>query len=177
VKNLSQAAALLAALASTDRLAVLTAVAVRGNSSLADVATDTGLATRAVVKEAVRLADCGLLTMNGQQIAANLAPIRAAADAIESALPTTRLLASDPLLARHFRHGRLVAVPDDLGLRHRLADLVVQLLPADRELTEKEVNDLLGEVYDDHAALRRLLADLGRVTRKGSAGYRVARRG
>ncbi|MGA8116892.1 MAG: DUF2087 domain-containing protein [Actinocatenispora sp.] len=172
MKELSRAAARLATLASADRLAVLTAVASRGAGTLAEVAADTGQSVRTVVKEAVRLAECGLLTIDGQRLTADLAPLRTDADTVESVLPTTRLLAEDPRLARHFRHGRLVAVPDELSLRHRLADLLAQLLPADRELTEHEVNELLGEVYDDHAALRRLLADMGRVTRDGSARYR-----
>jgi hypothetical protein len=174
MKDLSRAVALLAALASADRLAVLTAVAARGCNTVAQVATDTGLATRAVIKEAVRLADCGLLTINGRQLTADLALLRSTADTIESGLPTTRLLADDPELARYFRHGRLVAVPDDLKLRHRLADVVVRLLPADREMTEQEINDSVGRVFDDYATLRRLLADMGRVTRNGSAQYRVA---
>lgn len=140
---------------------------------MAQIATDTGLATRAVIKEAVRLAECGLLTINGQQLTADLALLRSTANTIEAGLPTTRLLTDDPVLARHFRHGRLVAVPDDLKLRHRLANVVVQLLQTDREMTKQEVNDLVGQVFDDHATLRRLLADMGRVTRNGSAQYRV----
>lgn len=173
MRDISTAAALLAALGSAERLSLLAAVGSGRAGTVAEAATETGLPVRQVVKEAARLADCGLLDLAGQQLSADLTVLAGAADALDAAQPTAPMLADDPVLARHFRHGRLRAVPDDLALRHRLADLAATLLPADTTLTEAEVNAALHELYDDHAALRRLLADFGRVTRDGSARYRV----
>ncbi|BCJ32014.1 DUF2087 domain-containing protein [Actinocatenispora sera] len=173
MRDISTAAALLAALGSADRLALLTAVGTGRAGTVTDAAAETGLPVRRVLKEAARLADCGLLRLDGQRVSADLAVLAGAADALDAAQPTAALLADDPVLARHFRHGRLRAVPEDLALRHRLADLAATLLPPDTTLTETEVNAALHELYDDHAALRRLLADFGRVTRDGSARYRV----
>ncbi|BCJ33726.1 hypothetical protein Athai_12290 [Actinocatenispora thailandica] len=173
MREISTAAAMLAALGRTERLGILAAVGSGRAGTVTEAAAETGLPVRRVLKEAARLADCGLLRLDGQRLSADLGALATAADALDATLPTSRPLADDPVLARHFRHGRLIAVPEDLALRHRLADLAATLLPADTTLTEAEVNVALHELYDDHAALRRLLADFGRVTRDGSARYRV----
>ena len=130
MRDISTAAALLAALGSAERLALLAAVGSGRADTVADAATETGLPVRRVLKEAARLAGCGLLRIDGQRLSADLAVLSGAADALDAAQPAARLLADDPALARHFRHGRLSAVPDDLALRHRLADLAATLLPA-----------------------------------------------
>ena len=59
-------------------------------------------------------------------------------------------------------------------MKLKLAPMLAKLLPDDRALTEAEVNDLLNQVHDDHAYLRRMLVDFGQLTRDGSANYRRA---
>lgn len=50
--------------------------------------------------------------------------------------------------------------------------LLVRLLPADRSLTEPEVNTALADVADDVAAVRRFLVEEGRLTRDAGRDYR-----
>jgi hypothetical protein len=98
--------------------------------------------------------------------------LRAAAAAIDASFPVTALLAGEPDLGRFFGHGRLVTMPEKPVLKRRIAELLVRLLPADRVLAEAEVNAALRPVHDDVASLRRLMVDLGLVTRNGSSDYR-----
>lgn len=140
--------------------------------SLPAVAAATGRGQRDLAKDLVHLTECGLLAVRGGVVTADLAPLRAAADAVDATHPVTALLADDPDLARLFRHGRLVTWPEDPALWRRIAYLAVRLLPEDAELPEAEVNRLLGQLHDDHATLRRLLVDLRLVTRSGSDHYR-----
>ncbi|RKS78809.1 hypothetical protein BZB76_0243 [Actinomadura pelletieri DSM 43383] len=172
----SRAAAQLTALTSPARLSLLTAVATHeqngGDRSLTAIATALGLTVKALLKEAVRLQEAGLLTMRGQVLSTNLTALRATADLLVQDLPMTRLLRSEPELERFFKHGRLVDLPDKPDVLERLGRLLVQLLPTDRVLTEAEVDRRLAEVHDDHAALRRLLVGLRLVARDAGSDYR-----
>ncbi|NED95040.1 DUF2087 domain-containing protein [Phytoactinopolyspora alkaliphila] len=101
-----------------------------------------------------------------------MTPLSTAADGLLAGLPVTRLLAEEPDLLRFFANGRLTTLPLDRGTRERVAGVLVRLIPAGRVLSEAEVNQMLNEVYDDHATLRRLMVDSGLLTRAGSADYR-----
>ncbi|WP_199487268.1 DUF2087 domain-containing protein [Actinomadura spongiicola] len=172
----SRAAAQLTALTSPARLSLLTAVATHerngGDRSLTAIATALGLTVKALLKEAVRLQEAGLLTMRGQVLSTNLTALRGTADVLVQDLPMTRLLRSEPELERFFKQGRLVDLPDKPDVLERIGRLLVQLLPTDRVLTEAEVDRRLAEVHDDHAALRRLLVGLRLVTRDAGSDYR-----
>jgi uncharacterized protein DUF2087 len=178
VSVVSQAAAMLNALSSPSRLALLCTVAQRSaagqDCSLTAVAEVLGLPMKALVKEVARLQDCGLLKVADRTLSADLTALRGTADALVDDLPAARLLRMAPDLSRYFVHGRLVGVTFDHSVQLRLAPLLAQLLPGDRVLTEAEVNEALNQVHDDHAALRRMLVDLGQLTRDGAANYRRA---
>lgn len=176
MSDLRAAATLLSVLASADRLELLSFV-VRANENCDDctasaAAAATGRDTRSVMRDAARLMECGLLRIDGSGMTARLASLREAADHIDSTFPVAALLAGEPDLARLFSHGQLVAVPDNPALRLRLARLLARLLPAERSLSEAEVNRLLGAVHPDFAATRRLLVDCGLVTRGAGHDYR-----
>lgn len=172
----SRAAGQLTVLSSPVRLRLLAAVADSeendGDRSLTAIADTLGLTVKALMKEAVRLQDAGLLTMNGRVLSTNLPALRETADALVGDLPMTRLLRSDPDLERFFKHGRLVGLPDKPDVLRRIGRLLVELLPPDRTLTEAEVDRRLAEVHDDHVTLRRLLVDLRLVTRDAGSNYR-----
>lgn len=169
----TRAATLLSAVSAPQRVAILSAVVSRGESSLATIADDLAISLKALLKDVVHLQDVGLVSLDGQAISADLSILREAGDALVAGLPIMRLLDDDQNdLARFFRHGRLATFPEDAGTQEQIAALVVQLLPTDRELTETEVNEILGQVHDDHATLRRLLVDYQLVTRRASSGYR-----
>ena len=174
----SQAAAMLNALSSPNRLALLSTVSARAaagqDCSLTSLAAALDLPMKALVKEVARLQECGLLSIDGRTVSADLTALRGTADALGDELPVARLLTMAPDLSRYFVHGRLASMNLDHSVRLRLAPLLARLLPDDRALTEAEVNDLLHQVHDDHATLRRMLVDLGQLTRDGAADYRRA---
>jgi hypothetical protein len=174
----SQASALLNALASPARLALLSAVAQRqatgADRSLGAVAEALGVPMKMLVKDVARLVDCGLLSIADRTLSANLPVLKATATALVDELPIARLLTMAPDLERYFVNGRLAGLTVDHTVKLRLAPLLARLLPDDRVLSEAEVNAVLNQVHDDHAYLRRMLVDCGQLTRDGSAGYRRA---
>ncbi len=179
MSELSSAAERLAALSVSSRLTLLATVAEResrgDDCSMSAVAAAVGRDPKSMVKDAVRLKEAGLVSIEGHILSADLSALGVAADAIDATLPVTRLLAEDPDLERFFKHGRLVKLPENPDYRWRVAQLLARLLPPGRQLSESEVNDLLSQAHSDYAALRRLLVDLKLVTRAASSGYqRVA---
>jgi len=64
-----------------------------------------------------------------------------------------------------FRRGRLVEIPRAPELRLQLLRHGAERFEAGRTYREPEVNELLREVHDDHAALRRYLVDAGLLGR------------
>jgi DNA-binding transcriptional ArsR family regulator len=174
----SQGAAMLNALSSPSRLALLSAVSARAaagqDRSLASLAAALDMPMKTLVKEVARLQDCGLVSLDGRTVTAHLTALRATADAMVDELPVARLLTMAPDLSRYFVHGRLARTNLDHSVQLRLAPLLARLLPDDRALTEAEVNELLHQVHDDHATLRRMLVDLGQLSRDGAADYRRA---
>jgi hypothetical protein len=72
-----------------------------------------------------------------------------------------------------FSRGRLVEIPRVPELRLELLRHLAGRFEAGRAYTEPEVNALLREVHDDHAALRRYLVDAGLLVRDDAgASYR-----
>jgi hypothetical protein len=179
VSTNSHAAALLTALASPARLRLLSTVAERSaagaDCSLAAVAAALDIPVKALVKEVARLQDGGLLVLRGDRtLEADLAPLKAAAEALVGDLPIAGLLSTAPELERYFVNGRLTDLTVDHTVKLKLAPLLARLLPDDRSMTEAEVNATLGQVHHDHAYLRRMLVDFGQLTRDAGANYRRA---
>jgi hypothetical protein len=175
---ISRCAAMLAALSSPDRLTLLATVSARATAgqscSLPAVSEALDMPMKTLVKEVARLEDCGLLKVRDRILSADLSALRLASDSLLGELPIARLLTTAPELERYFANGRLTELTVDHSVKLKLAPMLVRLLPDDRALTEAEVNDLLNQVHDDHAYLRRMLVDFGQLTRDGSANYRRA---
>lgn len=168
----TRAAALVSALSAPQRIAILAAVIARPGIPLGSVADELDVSLKVLMKDVVRLQDVGLVSLDGHTLSADLSALNEAGDALIAELPITQLLDDDPHdLGRFFRLGRLTSFPEDAGTLEQLADLVVRLLPTNSELTEPEVNEILSQVHDDHATLRRLLVDHQLVTRRASSGY------
>jgi len=175
---ISRSAAMLAALSSPERLTLLATVSARAaagqSCSLPAISEALAMPMRTLVKEVARLEDCGLLKVRDRILSADLPALRIASDALLGELPIARLLITAPELERYFANGRLTELTVDHSVKLKLAPMLAKLLPDDRALTEAEVNDLLNQVHDDHAYLRRMLVDFGQLTRDGSANYRRA---
>ncbi|WP_146258989.1 DUF2087 domain-containing protein [Streptomyces tateyamensis] len=173
---LSSAADVLLALSNGRRLAILHAVvelnAQVGPVGLAQLGERVGLDARQLAKEVVRLTEAGLLRRDQGALTAQLGPLGELGEAVAEFTALGRTVPPDSPLRRFLTHGRVTDLPkrpEDLAA---LAAALADLLPADRTLTEAEVNELLGQAGDDVARLRRLLVDLGLVQRSGSAQYR-----
>ena len=175
----SRASALLNALSSADRVALVSSIARRqadrADRRLSTIAADLGVPVKALVKEVTRLRECGLVTVGADRtLAVDLSVLTAAADALVAEMPITGLLRTAPELRRHFVNGRLASRTVDHDVKLRLAPLLARLLPDDRAMTEAEVNAILSQVHDDHAYLRRMLVDFGQLSRDGASNYRRA---
>ncbi|MGX6607390.1 DUF2087 domain-containing protein [Micromonosporaceae bacterium Da 78-11] len=170
----NEASALLNALSSPDRLALLAAVVAAPGRSLADLSAALGVPMKDLVKEVARLQECGLAKVVDRTVSADLSVLRGTADALVATLPIAALLATAPELWRYFSNGRLTGLTVDHQVKLKLAPLLARLLPDERVLSEAEVNEVLHQVHDDHAYLRRMLVDFGQLTRDGSANYRRA---
>jgi hypothetical protein len=174
---LSRAAQQLAALAHPDRMDVIGAVLrleQAGTCSLAALAADQRTDVRAVARHVAVLEAAGLVRVHEHRVLPLTHVLGETSEALLAGVPVVALLREEPDLERFFSFGRLTRVPllSRVDERRRLAGLVVRLLPADRSLTEAEVNRVLAGVMDDVAALRRFLVEEGRLTRRGSQDYR-----
>ncbi len=163
-------------LASTKRQALLAAVSLRVESgestTFSALSTALGRTVKEIGKESSRLIEAGLLTIQENSLISDLCLRWESVEALDSLAPLARAIAERPMTSRFFRHGRLTVVPEDEIKKVEICRVVVQLLPFDRELTEAQVNESLRPVYNDVAALRRLLFDTGMVDRAASTGYR-----
>jgi hypothetical protein len=133
VSEISRAAALLKAMSSPYRLGLLATIADRqaghNDTSAESLAAELNLSVKSVLKEAIRLQECGLVGFHGHTMYADLTPLSAVADALLAELPVTRLLEQEPDLERFFTNGRLTTLPEDASTRARIAHLLVRLLP------------------------------------------------
>ena len=175
---LSRAARQLAALADRERAAVLgSALRLEETTqgcTVAALAADRASDLRTTGRHLATLEAAGLVAVAEHRVLPRVEVLQATVEALLAALPVSALLADDPALGRLFRHGRLTGLPvlARVEERGRLADLLVRLLPADRLLTEAEVNLALADVADDVASVRRFLVEEGRLTRGAGRDYR-----
>jgi hypothetical protein len=80
--------------------------------------------------------------------------------------PIRRLTEREKVIRAFVRDGRLVSIPAKPKKRELLLSFILeQSFPEDREYAEKEVNQRLGLLHSDVAALRRYLVDARLMTR------------
>jgi hypothetical protein len=72
------------------------------------------------------------------------------------------------------RDGRIATIPARLARRRLLFDVVAQGFEPGVRYPERVVNSFLGQLYDDHAALRRYLVDEGFLSRDHGEYWRSA---
>ncbi|CCI86756.1 DUF2087 domain-containing protein [Lactobacillus gigeriorum] len=68
-------------------------------------------------------------------------------------------------LERFLKDGKLITIPRKQKAKEALFDALSEKFEFDRDYSEKEVNAILAEVYDDYAILRRYLVDTKRLAR------------
>ncbi|MCX6827478.1 MAG: DUF2087 domain-containing protein [candidate division Zixibacteria bacterium] len=71
-------------------------------------------------------------------------------------------------VVRHFvRKGRLTALPAQRKKRRYLLEHILQRFELNRVYSEKEVNSMIGELYDDFCTVRREFIMFKMMTRSG----------
>jgi hypothetical protein len=154
----------LQALADPARLALLARIAEAGEAGCALEAAARD--PRAARKQVARLSAAGLLEARGGAYVARLDRIRDAVDELAGADDDDGGGAGPARVRALFSRGRLVEIPRAPELRMELLrHLAERFFEPGRAYAEREVNALLREVHDDHAALRRYLVDAGLLQR------------
>jgi hypothetical protein len=74
-------------------------------------------------------------------------------------------------LRPYVREGRISVIPAKRGARLLLLDRVAQAFEPGRRYPELTVNEILKDLYDDHAALRRYLVDEELLSRTPDGTY------
>jgi hypothetical protein len=77
----------------------------------------------------------------------------------------------------HLRHafvrdGRLTSLPSRRAMLLAACDFLAERFAPGRRYAEREVNELLADDGPDHATLRRLLVDEGRLRREAGVYWR-----
>jgi hypothetical protein len=86
---------------------------------------------------------------------------------MSDAAPLRRLTEREKVLRAFVRDGRLVSIPAKPKKRELLLSFILeQSFLEDRDYEEREVNQRLGLLHPDVAALRRYLVDAGLMTRE-----------
>jgi hypothetical protein len=172
----SDAATVLGLLADADRLRVVAALAL-GAHTPADVAAAAGLDVPTTGRLLARLTSGGLVEQerNGYRLVTerfgealrSLAPREP--DRVESGLGPD----ADRVLRSFLRDGKLASIPVVRSKRQVVLDYLAGLFEPGKEYPETEVNERLGAVHPDYAALRRYLVDEGFLSRRGGVYWRV----
>lgn len=68
-------------------------------------------------------------------------------------------------IEKYVKNGVIVQMPRKLDDKRELFRYASDLFEVDRDYTEKEVNELLGKIYEDYALLRRYLIDFKLLNR------------
>lgn len=175
----SEASTLLGLLADDDRLRSVAALVLgSGSATVAEVAAAAGLDVRRAAKALTRLAGAGLVDQDGESYVLRAERFREALDSLgrpqQSDSPDSgRGSYADRILRIFVRDGRLVQIPAVHGKRLVVLDWLAGLFEPGRAYAEKEVNQRLGEVHPDYAALRRYLVDDGFLHRRDGFYWRA----
>ena len=166
----------LRALSDPARLSLLARIAEAGEAgcSLETAARETNAAAKSARKQVGQLTAAGLVESRESALVARLDRIRAALDEVAGA-DEDDASAGPRRVRALFSRGRLVEIPRAPELRLELLRHLAERFEPGRSYREPEVNALLREVHDDHAALRRYLVDARLLARDDDgATYRRA---
>jgi hypothetical protein len=170
----TSAPTLIGLLADEQRLQVFSAVAL-GARTVGAAAEAAGLDVATVQAVLPRLVGAGLV----EQREGLRVPIDALRTAARERPPRDRGMpdatSEQQRVLRNFAEGgRLSRLPARRGQLRVVLDYVAGRFETGREYPEAEVNEVLHELHDDHAALRRYLVDEGLLERSGGVYRRVA---
>jgi hypothetical protein len=172
---MSNGARILAALSDPARAKVFGWAVVNDSSddrTMTRCAGDLGWTLAAVAKTVAKLEDLGLVIRDGEKLSPDLKLLHEAAEQLDNADPIVKALNDFATLAPYFAHGMLTGFPASPRGLTDLARFLSTLLEDGTSYSEAEVNNILGAVHPDFAALRRLIVDLDFVSRTPYGDYR-----
>jgi hypothetical protein len=154
------------------------AALVLGYSRIDDIVRASGVPARSVHAAISRLVAGGLVVEDGSSgyrfaieqlkvTARSAAESRPAHEDIDAPADAARVLRS------FFREERLAGIPAVHSKRLVVLDYLSQAFEPGRRYREKEVNEILGRVHEDVAALRRYMVDDGFMNRSGGVYWRA----
>ena len=162
----SEASTLLGLLADDDRLRAVAALVLgSGPASVSEVAAAAGLDLRRAAKALTRLAGAGLVDQDGGSYVLRPERFREALDSLgrsEESADTPhsgRGPDADRILRIFLRDGKLVQIPAVHSKRLVVLDWLASMFEPGQAYAEKDVNEIIGRVHPDYAALRRHLVD------------------
>ena len=160
-------AGLLTALADRKRLVVLGALANSINGlTLSELQKVTGLDSKCLHR-AVSVLVSKQIVVRQQNNSLAFSP-EVLQDTAQLLLTNTlgaQIIAQSPELACYFQSGLLLNVPEKHSAKRILAKTICSILKDIPAFSERELNDILREFYQDPAELRRLLVDMGYMKR------------
>jgi len=171
-------ARVLGRLADENRLRVLGAVAL-GATAVRDIAERARLSDAETARALGQLVGAGIVSQGSTGLEVDLGAFaRAAREAAPARQRPDLADATSAQMAvlRNFvdSEGRIRELPARASKRQVVLEYVAERFEARREYSEREINDDLAELFDDHVTLRRYLVDAGLLTRKAGV-YRRGR--
>jgi hypothetical protein len=171
-------ARVLGRLADEQRLRVLAAIAL-GATTVRDTAERAGLSESQTARALGQLVRTGIVSEQGAGLQVDLGAFARAAREASPERRRAELDDATPAQAAVLRNfvdgeGRIRELPAREAKRELVLEYVAARFETGREYAEKEVNEILLELHDDHVTLRRYLVDAGLLTRKAGV-YRRGR--
>jgi len=154
------------------------AALVLGYSRIDDIVRASGVPTRSVHAAIARLVAGGLVVEDGPTgyrfaIEQLKVTARSAAEARPDREDIDAPADAAGVLRAFLRDGRLTTIPVVYSKRLVVLDYLSQAFEPGRRYKEKEVNEILGRVHEDVAALRRFMVDDGFMNRSGGIYWRA----
>lgn len=178
--RLATAASLLTTLSDPDVVRVLCWMLAREPSERGSISTcgeELGLDGASVARVYGRLTASNCIVSNGPEIEVRLELLRQAAYDLDQINPVVRRLENLPQVNALFSHGRLTALPVEPEQQKSLVLFLASFFANGEAYKEAVVNHVLRQVHDDFAALRRMMVDLGVMTRDGRGVYMLSEPG
>jgi DNA-binding transcriptional ArsR family regulator len=169
----------LGALADPKRLRILAAIILTAGD-IRQVAEAAGMPTKQVDVAIGTLESAGVIRPTDDRHAWEVVPATfgAAARAVARMRPEVEpeelgaTAEQAPVLRSFLAGGRLTGLPVQASKRAVVLDFVGQRFEPGRRYSEAEVNQILDQLWDDHATLRRALVDEGMLDREDGQYWR-----
>ena len=159
------ASALLAALSDPERLRVFAEIVLR---EPADTEGQSGSQLARTREKAIaRLESVGLLSHGEDGLRVEIAAFQEALREVSRLLAHRHspLASVDVRVSSLFKDGRLTVIPRQGILRSQLLNAIAMQVVPEGGLSERELDERLAAITDDHAAIRRYLIDEGYLRR------------